>query len=81
MTVSRRPLHDGWTVIAERGPVPREIAEAGAIPAQVPGSIHPDLSAAGLIPDPYLDENTLVVSIGQSGETADTVAKPWQNAE
>lgn len=62
MTLSRRPLHDGWTVSPERGPVPREIADAGAIPAQVPGSIHTDLLAAGLIPDPYLDENEKTLS-------------------
>jgi beta-mannosidase len=27
------------------------------VPAQVPGSTHLDLLAAGLVPDPYLDRN------------------------
>ncbi|MFB4352498.1 glycoside hydrolase family 2 protein [Microbacterium sp. LS_15] len=62
MTVTRRPLHDGWTAIAARGTVPPAVADAGAIPAQVPGSIHTDLLAAGLIPDPYLDENEKTLS-------------------
>lgn len=42
--------------------MPPAVADAGAIPAQVPGSIHTDLLAAGLIPDPYLDENEKTLS-------------------
>ncbi len=57
MTVSRRLLHDGWTAHAVSGPVPDSILTTGSVPAEVPGSIHTDLLAAGLIPDPYLDEN------------------------
>ena len=34
--------------------MPESIA-GGAVPAQVPGSVHTDLLAAGLIADPYLD--------------------------
>jgi beta-mannosidase len=43
-----RPLHDGWTVSA---------AQVDPVPATVPGCVHTDLLAAGLIPDPYLDDN------------------------
>jgi beta-mannosidase len=43
-----RPLHDGWTLSA---------AGHEPIPAQVPGCVHLDLLAAGLIDDPYLDDN------------------------
>ncbi|QDE35573.1 glycoside hydrolase family 2 protein [Microbacterium foliorum] len=57
MTVSRRLLHDGWTAHAVSGPVPDDILNAGSVRAEVPGSIHTDLLAAGSIPDPYLDEN------------------------
>src|SRR6185503_8998204 len=39
------------------GPAPAHVAVAGRIPATVPGSVHTDLLAAGLIPDPYLDDN------------------------
>lgn len=51
-------LNDGWTV----GPgtnsnAPAAVVAAGAIPASVPGSVHTDLLAAGLIADPYLDSN------------------------
>ncbi len=53
MTVQNRLLHEGWTLIAARGPV----MDAGSIPASVPGTVHTDLLAAGLIDDPYLDEN------------------------
>ena len=50
----RQILHDGWQLSATAGPVPAHIAGT-AVPAQVPGSAHLDLLAAGLIPDPYLD--------------------------
>jgi beta-mannosidase len=50
-------LHDGWTLRPAGGPVPDEIRAAGPIPATVPGSVHTDLLAAGLIPDPYLDDH------------------------
>lgn len=47
-----RPLHDGWTLTA----VSDEVDIAG-IPATVPGCVHTDLLAAGLIDDPYLSDN------------------------
>ncbi|MEU4482623.1 glycoside hydrolase family 2 protein [Micromonospora sp. NPDC023966] len=51
------PLHEGWSLRAVPGPqVPAAIA-GRAIPATVPGCVHTDLLAAGLIPDPYLDDN------------------------
>ncbi|HEY5180625.1 MAG TPA: glycoside hydrolase family 2 protein [Dermatophilaceae bacterium] len=52
--MSRQKLHDGWTLMSTSGPVPAVI-EGRIIPAQVPGSVHMDLLAAGLIPDPSLD--------------------------
>lgn len=52
----RRELQTGWTVRAAGGPIPGAIAGRD-IPAQVPGVVHTDLLAAGLIPDPYLDHN------------------------
>ena len=42
------------------GDVPDDIA-GRTIPAAVPGCVHLDLLAAGLIADPYLDENELAV--------------------
>ncbi|MGY0003630.1 glycoside hydrolase family 2 protein [Micromonospora sp. I033] len=55
--MSRQTLHEGWTLRAVPGPqVPPEVAGA-AVPATVPGCVHTDLLAAGLIPDPYLDDN------------------------
>lgn len=50
-----RPLHSGWTLRAA-GPAPLGDAR---VPAEVPGCVHTDLLAAGLIPDPYLDANEL----------------------
>jgi beta-mannosidase len=56
MTVFRT-LHDGWTAKSTGGThVPIAIRDA-TIPATVPGTIHTDLLSAGLIPDPYLDDN------------------------
>ena len=51
----RRQLHSGWTVqpvdgSADRA-VPADIA-GRAVPATVPGVVHTDLLAAGLIPIP-----------------------------
>ena len=41
-------LHAGWTLSG---------AGHTGVPATVPGCVHTDLLAAGLIPDPYLDDN------------------------
>ena len=53
---SRLLLTDGWTLRATAGPIPDEFRGL-EIPATVPGCVHTDLLAAGLIPDPYLDNN------------------------
>ncbi|HEY3010001.1 MAG TPA: glycoside hydrolase family 2 protein [Micromonosporaceae bacterium] len=54
-----RPLHVGWSLEpADASAVPlAAIVRAGPIQAAVPGCVHTDLFAAGLIPDPYLDDN------------------------
>lgn len=56
MTVITRAISD-WTVEASGRHVPAIVRQAGALPATVPGAVHTDLLAAGLIADPYLDEN------------------------
>jgi beta-mannosidase len=57
-----RPLHEGWT-LAATGPV-----DVSVVPATVPGCVHTDLLAAGLIPDPYLDDNERALTwIGRTG--------------
>ena len=55
------PIDGGWTVHASAGPVPPEL-EGVRVPATVPGCVHTDLLAAGLILDPYLDENEALLS-------------------
>jgi beta-mannosidase len=55
------PLHNGWTVTAVGGAVPAELVGV-RLPATVPGCVHLDLMAAGVIPDPYLDQNELNVA-------------------
>ncbi|SFK29500.1 beta-mannosidase [Amycolatopsis sacchari] len=60
MTLRRRTLHDGWLLRPVGGSGSGEVpAPVGAAPvrASVPGCVHTDLLAAGLVPDPYLDEN------------------------
>ncbi|MGK5738778.1 glycoside hydrolase family 2 protein [Micromonospora sp. URMC 103] len=60
--VDQQTLHEGWTLRAVPGPqVPGEVA-GRAIPATVPGCVHTDLLDAGLIPDPYLDDNEHAVA-------------------
>ncbi|THV42947.1 glycoside hydrolase family 2 protein [Glycomyces buryatensis] len=49
---TKRNLHDGWTLSGGReGQI-----EVDGLPAAVPGSVHTDLLAAGLITDPYVDQ-------------------------
>ena len=56
----RQCLHSGWILSPV---VDTLLADAPAwsagvrVPATVPGTVHTDLLVAGLIPDPYLDEN------------------------
>ena len=67
LTPTRRNLTVGWTATAIRGArIPVEVATA-VIPAAVPGSIHTDLIAVGLIPDPFADDHEhLVAWIGST---------------
>ena len=69
--MQRSDLHSGWTVRAIGGDPTRPVAlplpapgpsdgaenqhDTEPYPAEVPGSVHTDLMAAGVIPDPYLD--------------------------
>ena len=72
-----RPLHTGWSLRSTAGPVPPEIA-AVDVPATVPGTVHTDLLAAGLIVDPYLDANEhLLAWIGQA-DWSYTSSFDWQ---
>lgn len=45
---SYRPLHEGWTMSG---------GDVESVAATVPGCVHTDLLAAGVVDDPYLDEN------------------------
>ncbi|MFL0409956.1 glycosyl hydrolase 2 galactose-binding domain-containing protein [Microbacterium paludicola] len=80
MTVRTRMLHEGWVVRAGAGRrVPHAVREAGAIPATVPGSVTTDLLAAGLIDDPFLDDNErLQAWIGATDFTYDLDFE-WQD--
>ncbi|MEV0716720.1 glycoside hydrolase family 2 protein, partial [Asanoa sp. NPDC050611] len=62
----RNPLNAGWTLTPVAGhEVPVDV---GSVPATVPGCVHTDLLAAGLIPDPFQDRNeTEVQWIGRTG--------------
>jgi beta-mannosidase len=48
-------LHAGWTLRAIGGDTGGRLA--ATYPADLPGCVHTDLMAAGVIPDPYLDGN------------------------
>ncbi|BFU42784.1 glycosyl hydrolase 2 galactose-binding domain-containing protein [Krasilnikovia sp. MM14-A1004] len=57
-------LHDGWTVSG---------GHLRGVRASVPGCVHTDLLAAGLIPDPFLDANERDVAwIGDTDWTYET---------
>lgn len=55
-SLRRIPLDDGWSAMtdSENAPVAVRVRQ---VPVHVPGSIHTGLVAAGLIDDPYLDDN------------------------
>ncbi|MDT0268426.1 glycoside hydrolase family 2 protein [Streptomyces sp. DSM 44915] len=78
----RHALHDGWQLTAVAGPVPEHIA-GRTVPAEVPGSAHLDLLAAGLIGEPYLDraEEELVWAHRTDWRYATTVAAPAAAAD
>lgn len=59
--LTTRQLHDGWTLRSAGGPVPSG-GVVSDLPARVPGSVHTDLMAAGVIPDPYLDDNEALLA-------------------
>src|SRR5262245_29672537 len=64
------PLHEGW--VLELGTNRQRFGAdcPGSIAATVPGCVHLDLIAAGLIPDPYVDRNELAVRwIGEAPST------------
>ncbi|MFE5797706.1 glycoside hydrolase family 2 protein [Streptomyces sp. NPDC056503] len=46
------PLHEGWSLRHEDA----------ALPARVPGCVHTDLLAAGVIPDPFLGRNETAIA-------------------
>lgn len=54
--MNRTSVHHDWTVRAVAGEIPAFL-QGLQIPATVPGCVHLDLLAAGLIPDPHLDDN------------------------
>ncbi|GIF77816.1 glycoside hydrolase family 2 protein [Asanoa siamensis] len=62
----RKSLDSGWALApATADEVPTAVT--GPIPATVPGCVHTDLLAAGLIPDPFLDRNETL--LGWIGDT------------
>ncbi|MFG1899485.1 glycoside hydrolase family 2 protein [Micromonospora carbonacea] len=65
--MTRQSLHEGWLLRAVAGSqVPPQVA-GRSIPATVPGCVHTGLLAAGMIPDPYLDDNeTALAWIGRT---------------
>jgi len=73
-------MHGGWTVEAVGGRrVPPEIAGA-SVPASVPGSVHTDLLAAGLIVDPYLDDHERLLAWIGSTDWRYSTSFEWADA-
>ena len=61
------PLTEGWTVRHEEG---------ANCPPVVPGCVHTDLLAAGVIPDPFLGRNeTEVAWVGRRDWTYETSSR------
>ncbi len=71
-----RELADGWTAEVVAGVAPENV-QGTLIPATVPGSIHTDLMAAGLIVDPYLDDHERLVAWVGSCDWQYTTSFEW----
>ena len=76
MALTQRRLDTGWTLSRAR-PVGAP-ALPGTIPATVPGTVHTDLLAARLIPDPYLDLNEITVDWVGRCDWRYELTFPWQ---
>ncbi|SEQ80902.1 beta-mannosidase [Microlunatus flavus] len=62
-------------------PAELEPTLAARVPATVPGVVHTDLLDAGLVPDPYLDENEAVIAwIGETDWRYETTFT-WSEAD
>lgn len=73
-----RALHSHWHLTCLGGPGARP-GLPKRIPATVPGTVHTDLLAAGLIADPYLDLNEITVDwVGRCDWRYDAVFD-WQD--
>nr|WP_155337613.1 glycoside hydrolase family 2 protein [Acrocarpospora corrugata] len=73
-------LHEGWTVTAVSSTGQSRPVVAG-LPATVPGCVHTDLLAAGVIADPYLDDNEVKLTwIGRTGWSYETAFR-WDGTE
>lgn len=63
--ITRTDLSAGWTLRLADGAVPADVPShvisALPIPATVPGTVHTDLLAASLIPDPYIDRSEITL--------------------
>ncbi|MET9220938.1 glycoside hydrolase family 2 protein [Streptomyces sp. NPDC003300] len=80
------PIADGWRLrLPESGSAAGAGGGAdavpalgsGTVPAQVPGCVHTDLMAAGLLKDPFLDRNeTAAAWVGRADWTYETVLPP-----
>lgn len=55
--ITQTPLDSGWRLSLLAGPVPDGVVIPDAVPAVVPGCVHTDLLAAGVIPDPLDGDN------------------------
>ena len=78
--MTRTDIRSDWTVRAVGGAVPEHLAGV-AVPATVPGSVHLDLLAAGVIPDPYLDENEAALAwIGRTDWRYETTLE-WDGSD
>jgi beta-mannosidase len=71
---------DGWRLRLPghlAGALPDRPAGTGHVPAVVPGCVHTDLMAAGLLADPFLDDNeTRAAWVGRADWTYETVLPP-----
>lgn len=55
--MKRTAISHGWALSHIAGPGPSSSGGLKDVPATVPGTVHTDLLAAGIIEDPYLDGN------------------------
>ncbi|AMM34649.1 beta-mannosidase [Sinomonas atrocyanea] len=76
--MQRTAISHGWALSHTAGPRSSSVGSLRDIPATVPGTVHTDLLAAGIIEDPYLDGNEALQAWIAQSDWRYTTSFEWE---